>query len=462
MTRTNWKLLAALLVGLAVPAGCSDDSSDDADADSAADADADGDTDTDADTDADTDVDADGDADGDGDADADVDADADADADTDADVDADTDADADADSDEDRWHPDAWPDGDVEPNPSLADLDDNTAVDLGPTDLEGAADEIYSADAVTDYSGFVYSMDYHRLLMFGGGHATTYSDTIYVFDFGSLAWDALYPPTPAANMVCSNFSNDLGGWLSGPEGPYPRPAARHTYDMLVAPTGHAEFLVLRMGDGGNEQVDTCEYYWGGTSYARYDIEGGAWEFLSDPTWTGGFGSEAAEYDPVSDKVVMLGGAGLFLYDPGTRTASTAMTGDDLGWVDLGYANHLVYYPPNQRMYYFNRNSGTVWELTLDRADFGASSVVELETTGPYPPHGEPGFDFDWVSQIIGGAVHENRFYAFDPETLAWSVEDIRGGSPGSQSFHALAYDPVDNVFVFVTDDRHTWAYRYRR
>jgi hypothetical protein len=353
------------------------------------------------------------------------------------------------------------PDTDAVPNPTLEDLADNTALDLGPTNLVGAEDESYNADAVTDYSGFVYDANHHLMLMFGGGHATTYTDSVYAFNFDTLAWEALYPPTPASMMVCSNFSNDLGGWLSGPEGPYPRPAARHTYDMLEAPTGHPQFLVLRTGGGGNEQVDTCEYYWGGVSYALYNLEGGTWDFLDNPTWSGGYGDEAAEFDPDSGLVVMFGRPGLFLYDPETRTTSTALTDDDMGYPDLGYANELVYYPPNRNMYYFNRNASTVWELVLDRADFSRSTFSELATTGTYPPHGEPGYDYDEANQVIGGAVHENAFYVFDPAGGAWSSEAIQGGSPGSMSFHALAYDPVDNVFIFITDERRTWAYRYR-
>jgi hypothetical protein len=42
------------------------------------------------------------------------------------------------------------------------------------------------------------------------------------------------------------------------------------------------------------------------------------------------------------------------------------------------------------------------------------------------------------------------------------VEAIQGGAPGSQAFHAITYDDVNNVYVFVTDRRETWAYRYRR
>jgi hypothetical protein len=58
-------------------------------------------------------------------------------------------------------------------------------------------------------------------------------------------------------------------------------------------------------------------------------------------------------------------------------------------------------------------------------------------------------------------VHGNRFYAFNPVTKSWTTKDIQGGSPGNQAFHAVAYDDVNNVFLFVTEDRQTWAYRYK-
>ena len=54
----------------------------------------------------------------------------------------------------------------------------------------------------------------------------------------------------------------------------------------------------------------------------------------------------------------------------------------------------------------------------------------------------------------------------DERLQVWTSHPItKGGSPGTQAFHAIAYDPVDNVFVFVTDynsGRHTWAYRLKR
>jgi hypothetical protein len=103
-------------------------------------------------------------------------------------------------------------------------------------------------------------------------------------------------------------------------------------------------------------------------------------------------------------------------------------------------------------------------LTLDRADPASSTLETVATDGPSSPHDEPGYDYDSVNAIIGGGVHENTFYAYDPITSMWSSHAIQGAAPGTQAFHALGYDPVSNVFVFRSDSgtgQHTWAFRLR-
>lgn len=130
---------------------------------------------------------------------------------------------------------------------------------------------------------------------------------------------------------------------------------------------------------------------------------------------------------------------------------------------IGYANHMVYFPPDDRFYLFtHENAGDVFALQFDRGAPAQSVAERLATTGTPPPGGELGLDYDAASDIIGGAVTDSTFYAFDPATLEWSAHPMNGGTPGNLAFHALAYDPTDNVFVFVTDydsGARTWAYR---
>ena len=135
---------------------------------------------------------------------------------------------------------------------------------------------------------------------------------------------------------------------------------------------------------------------------------------------------------------------------------------------MGYANNLVYFPPNQRMYYIQRGSPTrVWEVVLDRANWSASTVTELTTTGDVFDSDESGFAYDSWNHVIGGGVSSGVFRAFDPVTRRWSSAVMQvqgaGGPVGTQAFHTLDFDPVDGVFLFLTgynDGSRMWAYRY--
>jgi len=209
--------------------------------------------------------------------------------------------------------------------------------------------------------------------------------------------------------------------------------------------------------------------------AHYNFVTKTWQFTNTSGTTQWPGTA---YDPVSNKIIMLGQVGLEIYDPVAKTktlaidvstyAGLAQLKDEQGNPinnSLAYNNNLVYFPPNQKMYYFERYSQRVFELNLSRSNFSQSTITRLDTTGTPPPTGEMGFAYDSKNQIIGGGPRANAFYAYNPLTKAWSSNVVRGGAPGSLAFHAIDYDPVNNVFIFVTDSvsgRKTWAYRYAR
>jgi hypothetical protein len=361
------------------------------------------------------------------------------------------------------------------PNARLGALGANQAIDLGRFSCTRPASDDYDCAQVTDYSGSVYDCKNHRILMFGGGHATTFTDALFAFDFETLTWKELWAPTPctAAGMGSSNFDRPNGAWRSGPSGPYPRPLSRHTYDLTVYIDTLDEFAILvgPNGDSGSCPPGSAGYDFANLAArtAHYSFASGGWQFSANangdghPEYTSGEYA-AAELDPPSGKVVIVGRYGVYVYDPVSRTKTVAL--DDyndnaLGNADLGYANELVYFPPNQKHYYFDRSSGAVWELTLDRGDFKRSTLTRVMASGTAPSGNETGYAYDAVNRVIGGGVADNRFYVFDPARSSWQSLAIQGAMPGSQAFHAIDYDPVDGVFVFVTESRRTFAYRYK-
>ena len=339
----------------------------------------------------------------------------------------------------------------AKPNPKLAGLAAGTAIDLGPLNLESPEGEGEgSANRVTDYSGMTYDPHNHRLLMFGGGHATTFTDTIYAFSFETLQWKALYKPTPKKFYKAENM--DKGFWKSGGEGPYPRPMARHTYDLLIVPDHRKEFLLLRDGCGPSEVAPGIGYF--GGAGGAYDFATGKWEALQ--ATFGGYGA-AAEYDPVSKKILAQTGQGIFLFDPDTRKTQKIM--DDV--VDKfkisTYSGTLVYCPIDQRMYGIPA-SMEVWSMELNRTDFTKSKVTKLKPVGSGPKDAECAFVFDPLRKVISGGVNANKFYSFNPATSEWTSEEIKGVQPGTMTFHCLSYDPVDHVYIFIAGG-HTYAYR---
>jgi hypothetical protein len=358
---------------------------------------------------------------------------------------------------------------------ALAKLPGNTVLDLGPytcTDVQGEAPG--RCRLITDYSGMAFDKKRREFLVFGGGHASTNYDAVNAFSMKTLAWSEKYKPTPCASIVApGNFDSEQGAWRSGPGTPYPRPAARHTVDLMVIAEDRDELVLLTWIEGNGMCSGLPKY----TSYdfraaariAHYGLDTHQWTFskaLPERQWP------AAEYDPISKKIIMLGLDGLMIYDPVTKVKSTVIDvatrripDEKGGYLSHGvfrYNNHMVYFPPNQKMYYFDRFDKRVVEITLDRSNFSNSQFLVLNTTGTPSPHGEPGYAYDAANQIIGGAVHDNKFYAFNPAKKSWSEQAVQGGAPGNQAFHAIGYDDVNNVFIFITADRRTWAYRYAR
>jgi hypothetical protein len=324
---------------------------------------------------------------------------------------------------------------------------------------------------VTDYSGMVFDKKRREFLVFGGGHGSTNYDGLNAFNMNTLSWNEKYKPTSCSAMVNpNNYDRANGAWLSDSSGPYPRPAARHTVDLMVYAESIDGLVLLTHveGNGPCPGVTYTAYNFATTGkIPQYDLTNNQWTFSDDAppvTWP------AAEYDPVSQKIVILGSEGLMIYDPVTKKNATAIdlravygVQDESGSIiasDMAYNNHLVYFPPNDKMYYFQRQTARTFEITLDRTDFSKSRIVQLNTFGLPSPHVEPGYAYDAVNHIIGGGVYANKFYAFNPLTKSWTVQSILGGAPGNEAFHAIGYDDANNVFVFITEDRQTWAYRY--
>lgn len=361
---------------------------------------------------------------------------------------------------------------------AIASLPANGAVDLGLYQWTDTGGHAHGAQ-ITDYSGMVYAPSLKSMLVMGGGHASTDYDAVNSFSMGTLDWRELYLATPGASMTPSNYDAVRGAWLSGPSGPYARPVARHTLDEMVV--AGEELIVLAKVEGNGP---TAGRNWPGgyTSYnlktpgriAHLNLRTLQWTFA--PADYGADDFAAAEYDPPSGKVILLGSRGLFVYDPIAKKKTFAIDfltypgayqvqdeqGNRLAGGALTYNQNLVYYPPNGKHYYIVTattpvsSTGAVFEIELNRLDFSKSIVRRVATA---PLVGATKFAYDSKNLLIGGGLHNGVFYAFDPRTRSWSSKNVSG--PQSFAFMAMDYDPASNAYLFLTPYRETWAYRWQ-
>ena len=344
------------------------------------------------------------------------------------------------------------------PNPPLAGIPPGTALDLGRLECENLKG-MRPCQSITDYSGFVYDRHGHRMVMFGGGHAASFSDAIWALDLDAEkpSWKPLYESTPCAEMTEQNFDAATGSWRSTGH-----PFSRHTYDLLVVPDDRNE-LVLFDGDHG---IDGDCVRWVPANLpsvgkvAVYDFAARRWELTEVPGKGYPF---AAEFDPVSKQTLFVGRGGVIRFDHATR----AYTRLAPAFGSNGYANHLVYFPPNDRFYYFDRGEPTrVWEVALERPRLASARVTEVPAANA-PASRETGYAYDPGHRVIGGNVRGSAFHTFDPIARSWASHPIEiPGKPdadvGTLTYPAIDFDPVNGVFVLIADGRggrRTWAYR---
>lgn len=348
------------------------------------------------------------------------------------------------------------------PHPRLAQLAPNAALDLGRYQCSQPPDNSEGCAQITDYGRFIYDRTNQQLLMFGGGSAPTQRTDVDVFSFQALTWTSAYASTPCSAMRLANIDRDTGAWRSSGH-----PLARQTYDMMVMVDRPARLLLLNAvtGSGGCAErppAGAPDPYRLDGRVGSYDPSSRRWSFsrASAGEWEP---TAAAEWDPVSRKVVVIDSHFLWTYDPDTQEKKRHFEHTS----QVLYGKNLVYFPPNDRMYYI-ADGAVVFEVTLDRKDFAKSTITRVTgITGDIPNLRETGFAYDSAAKVIGGGVRDGVFYAYSPPARTWISRRIEtmGSEPrvGTVAFHALDYDPVNNVFVFLTDLRsgqRTWAFRF--
>ncbi len=344
------------------------------------------------------------------------------------------------------------------PNPQFVDLPDGVALDLGRYECESRVPD-FNCPTIFDFSRINYDRFNHRMLVFGGGHAGTGRTDIDVFDLETLQWRSLYP-----SMSCERVAEgDVApGGFHRKSG---HPVARHTYDQNVVAEWDGEGWLMMFSTEGFR--GRCHPYKATIkSVASFPLTGSRTSWLYSPEMkTPWKYASAAEFDPVSGMIILASGQsrGMWVYDPKKQETVASL------W-DVPTASdspNLIYDSKGDKFYLIDRKTLALRQFTLDRKDWHKTSGKLIKPRGHVPPPMR-NFAYDSRNHVIGG-IQDGVFYALDLTHLTWSAHEVKarsrdGAKVGTVMHHAIDYDPVNNVFVFVTDrasGRRTWAYRYR-
>lgn len=353
-----------------------------------------------------------------------------------------------------------------QPHPRYAPLSDGTALDLGSfrcVDVPG--EQTGNCRRVTDDSALRYDPARHVFWLIGGG--STGNDSLYSFDPQTAKWTAAYEATTCAERAASNLDTTNHTWRTG-AGPYwPRPVIGGAHDLLVFAPNVNELVYLTRGTiYPNDTCSSVELQGDQGPIAHWSPDAG-WTFAADalvdgePEYRSAY--QAWEYDPPSERIWGVGQAGLYEYDPRARTKRRWLAMLDPN--DTGFNNELVS-TLDGGLFYFDRFRSGVFRVELDRASPFQSTSTRVASTGGFPSR-TAGYTFDSKRGRIVGPVENGKIWVFDPTSSTFSSLtplEVDGGvaDVGTMNAHAIAYDPVDDVVVFVTileSGYRTWAYR---
>ncbi|MBL8027115.1 MAG: T9SS type A sorting domain-containing protein [Fibrobacteres bacterium] len=331
-----------------------------------------------------------------------------------------------------------------------------------------------SCDQTLDYSGMVYDFHRHKILLFGGGHATAMWNQTEEFDLATLTWKQLNIPDSCTFYLDSTRAyfgdtvmTDTGRvvWPAGGTIGYDgdkRPISRHTYDQLdmAADTCLLIMSATQCDKGGcmsPSQWTNWEYF-----HDRYvwvfDPVRVSWTRLSPDAVPANFAVGTA-LDPSTGLLYMAGGRNydVHTYDWKTRKREIVAS-CPVGWASC---QAMTYNPVNHSMLLFA--AANIYEY-----DITAKTWTAKNPRGTHVNSYLRAVSFDSVNQVFG-VINNGAFSYYSPWTNTWySLPFDTSRFPVNPAFNCTVYDPVNNVYVLLTygtgSIRYkgwtTWTYKF--
>lgn len=348
-----------------------------------------------------------------------------------------------------------------EPAPTFASNAKLTAI---PEKTAIVVNEGYkSRQGVLDYSGMVYDQHRHKILAFGGGHATAFPTSVHEFDFEKLQWSQVTEDVPLAEFNTENAVLDKDGKGMGGvkyKGQLVA-ASRHTYDGLTMAPAQDLMLCVQMVSGAG-----LGYGLDAKVFASHYTGTGLWIF--DPVkkeWSvskanglalnhGGSATSPKEPDWV------------YFYDATGKFRAVNWKTEDLK--DLGkvpkemcysYAS-LDYYPEEEALVAFPRGPKEAGgkNLVICKFDLKSQKWSTVNVQGDAPGTYDVNVVYDARNQVFVCYDNKSDFHYFHPRENRWHKVEV-GVQGVSDIRHHHIYDPVDNVHIVTGNRWKTIAFK---
>ncbi len=377
----------------------------------------------------------------------------------------------------------------------------------------------YSWGSVNGFCGASFNTDTRQIVCYGGGHASANACAPFCFDLNDLRWKWLDTPLPFdgyarlwfagaktdKSTVMSYYTADeldydwgeVQGGYSG-YGAYARPGViqpvpGHSRGMLVhlpaAAMGNAKGALLKIGQATGVLSGIYSY-----PTHTFDYDTARWSRGAQRLPNAGGGWRATRYDPVSNKVIMVGSANtstdaIYVWDVATRTYSlrytspTIQTATDHGANVLHEASGLYIVPSSRKA-----DGSVAGGLDGVTFRFFACPVESIVGTGAFAfstltvdvdgawPLNSSGYNLaigwaycpaDKCLYTINGEGGSNKYWRLSPPPNAsstgdyltgmWTMKELifasgtNSSSGRSWVYNRLSWDRKSRSFVFHCD-----------
>lgn len=317
---------------------------------------------------------------------------------------------------------------------------------------------------VLDYSGMVYDSPRHKILAFGGGHATgNFPNSVHEFDIATLKWTQLTEDVPpsahsAENAVKTKDGKKLGGirWKGKI-----RAGSRHTYGGLVMIPGTS---LMAVGTS-MEFVGASSRMPGRGKFFRNNYQGGNGLWIFDPV--------KKEWK-VSKKAGMVSTYGAGACDPGQPDwvyHFSPKLSQMINWKTeevkklpkmhlTGYVG-VTYNPDDKCFYSAPCSSKQPKNLKIMKFDISKKSWQTLTPTGDAPKTYDIDIVYNRPNRVF---VCFSAGYAsyYSPKENKWYKLDklLDKALDNGPMRHHHVYDPVNDVHIATSSRWKTFAFKF--